>query len=69
MIYFYTFRDEDKENMKIQADSNISECDKENACDQTNINKDTHQNVHLIDNVNIDDRFVSKLRKDFLVFS
>ena len=67
MIYFYTFRDEDKENMKIQANSNISECDKENACDQTNINK--VQNVHLIDDVNVDDKFVSKLRKDFLVFS
>ena len=57
------FRDEDKENMNVQADSNISVCDEENACDQTNIKEDTHENFHSIGNVKVDDKFVSKLRK------
>ena len=60
---FYMFRDEDKENMNVQSNSNISECDKENSCDQTNIKEDTHENLHLMDNVKVDDKFVSKLRK------
>ena len=60
---FYMFRDEDKENMNVQSDSNYSVCDKENACDQTNIKDDTHENLHFMDNVKVDDKFVSKLRK------